>query len=114
MSLYEYRATITRVVDGDTVRATVELGCDVRINLVLRLAGINAPEMSTPEGVLAREHLITLIGVDPVTRIFAPLTILTVKDRREKFGRYLATLIRDDGMDLNRAMVDGGFAVVYS
>ncbi len=104
--MYEYRATITRVVDGDTVRANVDLGCDVHINLTLRLYGINAPEMSTPDGPPAKEHLIELIGT-------APLTIRTIKDRKEKYGRYLATLIRDDGVDCNTSMVADGYAVEY-
>lgn len=106
MSLYEYRAQIIRIVDGDTVHAEVQLGCDVRINLILRLYGINAPEMKTPEGQPAKAHLIELVGS-------APLTIRTVKDKREKYGRYLATLIRDDGVDINQSMLNDGYAVEY-
>lgn len=104
--MYEYRSSILRVVDGDTVHAEVDLGFDIRFRMKLRLFGINAPEMSTPEGAPARDHLSTLIGA-------LPLTIRTQKDHQEKYGRYLSTLIRDDGVDLNQAMVADGFAVVY-
>lgn len=111
--IYEYRGTITRVIDGDTVHARLDLGIDVRIDLVLRLYGINAPEMRTPEGVAAKAHLVDLLG-----DLSVPLTIRTIKDHKEKFGRYLATLIHEETdahatIDVSARMVADGFAVVY-
>ncbi len=113
--MYEYRGSIVRVVDGDTVHVHLDLGINVAIDLTLRLYGINAPEMSTPEGVAAKAHLIELLQGGPgTTTNFQPLTIRTVKDRREKYGRYLGTLIRTaDGLDVNQSMLSDGFAVVY-
>lgn len=103
--MYEYRALILRVVDGDTVHADVDLGFDAHQRMTLRLAGINAPEMGTPEGVAAKQWLAdALLGAHA-----GPLTIRTVKDRREKYGRYLATLYVN-GVDLNEAMVAAGHA----
>lgn len=93
-------------MDGDTIHAEVDLGFDVRETMTLRFMGINAPEMSTPEGVAAKAHLIELLGS-------ASLTIRTEKDRREKYGRYLATLIRADGLDINKQMMLDGFALPY-
>lgn len=103
--MYEYRATILRVVDGDTVHAEVDLGMDIRVRATLRLAGINAPEIGTPEGVAAKAFLTERIGT-------GPLVIRTTRDRREKFGRYLATLLIGD-LNLNEAMVAAGHAVPY-
>ena len=41
--MYEYRARITRVIDGDTVEAEIDLGFHVTFTATLRLTGINAP-----------------------------------------------------------------------
>lgn len=107
--MYEYRAQILDAHDGDTVHADVDLGFDLRQRQTLRLVGINAPELATPAGPPARDHLLSLLGALP-----APVIVRTVKDHREKYGRYLATLIRSgDGLDINASMVADGFAVVY-
>lgn len=84
--MYEYRATILRVVDGDTVDVTLDLGFDVHLKQRLRLRGIDAPELRTTEGKASRDWLRTLLppGESVVVR--------TEKDRREKYGRYLATV----------------------
>lgn len=105
--MYQYQATVTRIVDGDTIHAELDLGCDVRINLTLRLYGINAPETSTPEGKDATAFLRSLV-VEGDT-----VLVVTYKDRREKYGRYLATLFDAEGRDVNHAMVEAGHAVPY-
>jgi endonuclease YncB( thermonuclease family) len=69
------------------VRLNVDLGCDVHLNLTIRLAGINASEMRTVEGPIAKAWLVNAIGD-------SHLVLRTVKDRREKFGRYLGYLWR--------------------
>lgn len=116
--MYTYRlAELIKVIDGDTVRAQVDLGCDVRINLTLRLARINAPEIATDEGKAARDHLATLLAHPP-----ANYTLRTIKDRREKYGRYLAEIDYNlppaaeavsPTVNLNDQMVADGHAVPY-
>lgn len=103
--MYEYQATILRVIDGDTVDAKVDLGFDIRFTMKLRLFGINAPEMRTPAGPLAKQHLIELIGTNPVM-------IQTLKDRKEKYGRYLATIVAN-GVNVNLQMVLDNHAIAY-
>ena len=102
---YEYtKCKVIRVIDGDTVRVDVDLGCDTHVNLTLRLAGIDAPEMGTPEGVAAKAYLEAVIG--------SPVTVRTIKDRREKFGRYLAYIeTRPAGEDIATALIEAGHAV---
>lgn len=104
--MYEYRMTVLRVVDGDTIHAEVDLGCDIHVDLILRLARINAPEMSTPEGPYAKTYLESLLTPGPVL-------LRTIKDRREKFGRYLAELFVGD-INVNDEMVNTGHAVPYA
>lgn len=104
--MYQYNIReVLKVVDGDTIRATVDLGCDVHINMTIRLAHIDAPEISTPEGIAARDHLASLL--------LLPLSLRTIKDKREKYGRYLGELASGRCSDLNQRMVDDGHAVRY-
>jgi micrococcal nuclease len=117
--VYQYRATILDVVDGDTVHALVDLGCDVTTKLTLRLAGINAPELHVngqpnQAGVDARSHLISLVAPQVVTSQDPPVvTLSTIKDRREKFGRYLAFITTPSGIHVNDQMVLDGHAVPW-
>lgn len=110
--MYEYRARITRVVDGDTVDAEIDLGFGCFQCERLRLAGLNAPETRGGErvrGLDAKHFLETLIEKHP------RLTIRTEKDRQGKYGRYIATLYGDDihgaAVNLNLALIHAGHAV---
>lgn len=105
--MYEYAATIARVVDGDTVHAEVDFGCDTYRRMTLRLYGINAPELNTAAGKEARAFLAEMVEGRAVT-------LHTVKDRTEKYGRYLATLfIAGKQQSVNETMVATGHAVPY-
>ena len=47
---YIYRIKqITRVIDGDTVDADIDLGFDISLTKRIRLAGIDAPESRTSD-----------------------------------------------------------------
>ena len=61
--MYNYNATCTRVVDGDTIDAMIDLGFGVHVKKRIRLSGINAPESRTRNlvekklGLAAKERL---------------------------------------------------------
>ncbi len=106
MTMYHYRATVQRVVDGDTIDLTVDAGFRITFTDRFRLYGIDTPELRTPTyeaGHAARiwlENLIT--GQD--------LVIETHKPERDKYGRWLATLFLGD-VNVNDALVEAGHAV---
>lgn len=104
--MYTYHATIIKNLDADTSRAIVDVGFDMTIKLTLRWRGINAPELSTPEGRAAREALNAKLPPGTVC------TITTQRDRKEKYGRYLATFDLE-GENLNDWLVKSGHAVPY-
>lgn len=109
--MYEYRARITRVIDGDTVEAEIDLGFHVTLSVTLRLDGINAPETrgaERPRGLAATRYLEALL--DDLAGDTRLLTVRTRKDSTEKYGRYLAELIAGD-VNLNQALVAAGHAV---
>jgi micrococcal nuclease len=104
--MYEYTARVIRVVDGDTLWLDVDLGFDVARKDSFRLWGINAPEHGTPEGDAATQWLKDqLAGLETVR-------VATQKDKREKYGRYLATLWVGSRC-VNTDMVEAGHAVPY-
>lgn len=109
--MYDYKATLIRVVDGDTLHVSIDLGCDTSLRMTVRLYGINSPEMSTLEGKEAKAY---------AERWFAEhapdgqLMIRTRRDKKEKYGRYLAIVYYSLGQEpLNDALVREGKAVVY-
>ncbi|MEN7973979.1 MAG: helix-turn-helix domain-containing protein [Verrucomicrobiota bacterium] len=109
--LYHYNAQVQSVYDGDTCRVDIDLGLGSWIrNEKLRLLRINAPEMTGPDkarGAASRDYLRSLIDGRDVL-------IETVKDRRGKYGRYLAEIwIEREGVwvNVNDLMVSTGHAV---
>lgn len=105
--MYQYKCTILRIVDGDTVDIRVDLGFRLAMEMRVRLFGINAPEMNVPAGKLAKEHLAELMPLG------TELIVATEKDRQEKYGRYLGTFYKD-GTNLNIQMHLDGHAELYS
>lgn len=108
--MYEYRATVVSVYDGDTCRLDVDLGFYTQIlKMGIRLAGINAPELydGTPAGMAARDYLRSLLPVGSL------VTLRTLKDKQEKYGRWLGYITNADGVNVNGDMVLAGHAVPY-
>ncbi len=106
---YVYRAASARVVDGDTLDVRAVLGFGVQLDIRVRLAGLNVAEKTTREGVEVAAW---------VTQWLAgqgdELAVATVKDRREKYGRYLATVSGRPGMpSLNELLLMSGMADPY-
>jgi micrococcal nuclease len=112
MSLYEYRATLLSVVDGDTMHIAIDLGCDVTLNTTVRVLGINAPERSTAEGQAAKAWTIDWFAEHAATGPKA-LLVNTQKDKKGKYGRYLGKLTAPDGHVFNEDIVAAGHAVPY-
>lgn len=106
--MYEYRSTVLRVVDGDTIDCRVDLGFDVGMDMRLRLAGLDAPERNTESGRIASLWLADRLHAG------TEIVVKTQKDRREKFGRYLAEVfLLGDTISINQTMLDAGLAKPY-
>jgi len=114
-SRYYYEAKITHVFDGDSITCDLDLGMGVWLHgQKIRLMNIDAPEVRGEErieGLEARDHLRSLI----YPRVVNDETVLlrTHKDRRGKYGRWLAEiLVERDGVmvNLNDEMVKDGHA----
>lgn len=106
--MYQYKAKIIDVYDGDTVTAMVDLGFYHYQQMKFRLYGINTPEIRGEErekGLLVRDILRAMI-------LDKEVTINSYKDKQEKYGRYLANIVIE-GLDVNLWLVENGHAQEY-
>lgn len=104
---FTYDAIVRNVHDGDTITVDLDLGMDTWIkNRKLRLHGINAPELNTADGKDSREYLSILLPVG------AAVTVRTVQDKTEKYGRYLA-IVSVNAIVVNDALIRTGHAVPW-
>lgn len=110
--MYEYKCNVTRIVDGDTIDAEIQLGFDISFKSRIRLYGVDTPESRTRDldekarGKLASAFLKEKIeGADLVK-------VQTKLDKKGKFGRVLGTIFADD-LDLNQEMINKHLAVAY-
>lgn len=108
--MYEYRAEITKVYDGDgSFNATVDLGMTVKLFKSIRLFGIDTPEVrgsSKEAGYIVRDFVRSLI-------LNKEVIIKTERDSTGKYGRLLATITTLDGINLNQTLLDLGYAKPY-
>lgn len=110
--MYEYRAKVVNVIDGDTLRVWVDLGFETFVNAKVRLLGINCPETRTKD--LAEKEL-GFKAKDEVKRLLpegTPIIIKTQLDKTDSFSRYLAIVYIGD-LNLNDYLLKEGFAKEY-
>ena len=114
--MYQYKATITRIIDGDTVDCDIDLGFSVTLTKQrIRLHGIDTPESRTRDkvekkyGLLAKQYL-----KDFIEKEASHVLIETSKEKRGKFGRILGKLVNAGGVCVNDLMCETGHAVPYS
>ena len=107
--MYQYKAKIIDVYDGDTVTALVDLGFLSFREMKLRLYGIDTPELRGVEKVEGKKvrDIVTGMILDK------EVTINSFKDKQGKYGRYLATIVLEDGLNVNQWLVENGYAKPY-
>ena len=119
-SCYNFRVIeINRVVDGDTIDVTIDLGFDLYKKERVRVAGVDTPEKRTRN--LEEKEL----GIDATEWLKAKLEGAVAGDddliiRTEldggvgKYGRLLGWLyIGDSELSLNEQMITEGYAHPY-
>ena len=119
-SCYNFRVIkINRVVDGDTIDVTIDLGFDLYKKERVRVAGVDTPEKRT------RNLEEKALGIDATGWLKAKLEErikgdeeLTVRTELKggvgKYGRLLGWLyVGDSNISLNEKMITEGYAHSY-
>jgi len=102
--MYEYRAKIEHVVDGDSVDAVIDVGFKTNIRQRLRLARIDTPERGQDGYAQARDFVTWAVLDKPV---------LVKTEKTSKWGYYLAEITLPDGRNLSDALLEEGLAKPY-
>ncbi len=114
--MYQYKAKVARIVDGDTLYAEVDLGFFIKVTMNVRLRGIDTPEIrgpERPEGLKVKQFVEDTLAQCPA------VVLRTYK--LGKYGRYIADLwflpgskdaeeIMEKGTQLNQLLLDKGMA----
>lgn len=101
-------ANVLRAIDGDTLEVVVDIGWNVAIRAVVRLAGIDCPERGTPEGTAA-----TAFAIDWVASNGSSITLVSYSTK-DRYGRHLADLISEDGRDLRDDLIAAGHGKAWN
>lgn len=105
---YTYRATILRVLDGDTIEAEVSLGFDVVVKTKFRFYGIDTPEKNSKDTTikeLARQ-------ASDFTKSFTGKEVTIESLGKDKYGRWLA-VVHHDQVNINEELINRGLAKFY-
>ena len=116
--LFTYKATIDKIIDGDTLLVSFDFNLDVSISQKLRLRGIDCPEIDTDEGKKAKRF------VESRLKSCEFIIVKTYKDRSDKFDRYLADIfyrpdaaapevVAKEGFYLNQELLNEHLALGY-
>ena len=120
-SCYNFRVTkIDKVLDGDTIDVTIDLGFDLYKKERVRVAGVDTPEKRT------RDLEEKALGIDATNWLKKKLEDTIAGDGDElsirtelvggmgKYGRLLGWLyINEDTVSLNEQMIEEGYAWEY-
>jgi len=114
--MYEYKAHVLRVVDGDTVDVDIDLGFGIWLRGErVRIMGIDTPESRTSDklekvfGLAAKNRLKELLGK---TAILKTMVDKDGGDAKGKFGRILGDFICGDTV-VTKILMDEGHCVEY-
>lgn len=122
--MYEYRAKLVNVVDGDTVDVDIDLGFGIWMrDERVRIMGIDTPESRTRDlvekkfGLAAKERMIQLLSNDSI--VLKTQIARNGEDMKGKFGRILGDFSiyyapQDRTVPVSEIMILEGHAVSYN
>tara|TARA_R110002020_G_scaffold388483_1_gene599114 strand:- start:465 stop:830 length:366 start_codon:yes stop_codon:yes gene_type:complete len=111
---YKYLAKILKIIDGDTIKAELDLGLSIKSIQTLRLARINSPELRGPMrkyGLEAKEALENWQSLVSMTDSLVEIET----SKQGKYGRYIAEVLfrlrpENEMVNLSDWLVEQAFA----
>lgn len=111
--MYQYKAIVERVVDGDTIDLTIDLGFKITTHQRIRLAGIDTPEIFSAKKDSEEYKLGNEAKLFVESRLAANNNEVLIRTEKYtgKYGRYIGTItLADSPVTLNDELVEKGFA----
>jgi micrococcal nuclease len=109
--MYKYDAMCLRVVDGDTIKARVDLGFHIWVEKTIRIRGIDCPEVRTKNlvekrmGIRAKGRVVELLEENE-------FQFKLISHSLGKYGRVVGDVILPQG-DLGEVLIAEGHAERY-
>lgn len=113
---WKFKATILRIVDGDTVDCRIQLGFHVEVVERLRLCmsdgvGLDAPETRGSEREAGLDSKVALMNLLARYTEDDECVVKTFRGTRQgKYGRFLASLETSEGVKICDLLVENGHA----
>ena len=98
--MYEYKAMITRVVDGDTFDMDIDLGFNIHIHERVRLLDVDTPEKFGKEKDLGLEVKCYAINNFLNKEVIIKSEKADTAAETDSFGRWLVRVTLEDGRDI--------------
>jgi|SRR5210317_1133874 len=112
--MYEYRVSLDRVIDGDTVDCWIDLGYNLQIHKRIRFAGVNAPETRTRDKEEKKRGLIAKKWLQD--KLPAGSECMLKSYEYGKYGRVIGELFIVSGsrkQSINKMMLAEGLVTEY-
>ncbi len=110
--MFEYEAEVTRIVDGDTLDARIDLGFNVHINKRIRLNGIDTWESRTRDKEEKAKGLAAKARLKEILEVHKNKFKL-ISHGTGKFGRVLGEIETASAGDVCDLLVSEGHAYAY-
>lgn len=92
--MYEYRAKVKRIVDGDTVDFLVDLGFNIHTTIRTRLLGVDTPERGHEDWAKATQECNRLLKsvADKDLALAGESWVIIRTNKTGKYGRWLVEI----------------------
>lgn len=108
--MYEYKATLTNIVDADTFDFSVDIGFSITINHRFRIKDFDAPETWRPKS--EEEKLLGQKATEFAKGLLWGKELVLRSYKLGIYGRYECAITLPDGRDFATVMKENGFQKV--
>lgn len=112
--LYTYKCKLIRIIDGDTLECNIDLGFNISKKSILRLQDVDAPELKTKDLVEKAQALESTEALRHLILDENPNGVFYINSKKvDSFGRCLATVMLESGLEVNTQLIDSGYATKW-
>lgn len=113
-NLHHYNCKLKRIIDGDTVVLIIDLGFNIKIEVNLRLEGIDTPEVNSSYGLEQEAAYRSEVFLG---QLIEKEELVVKTKKNDMYGRYIGTLFikgPHECINVNQLMLNHGLAKKYT